>query len=217
MGVVDEHGERIRWRGHGLEAAGRRAAASEAECSALQRTQGELRAKVTALEAVLHESRAYSERVTAEGQETVLAIRADCDAKIQMVHREAGREVERAQEALESTTMNAMRSVSEAQHALACLDSWVAPHAVSTPVALVPGSSAVRSEPLGVACIIAPWNFPLFLTLGPLVAALAAGCVAVCAMAPQFFKPGTAGFGSVRSAPFTPCPKRTASMDRLNR
>lgn len=68
---------------------------------------------------------------------------------------------------------------SEAQHALACLDAWVAPHAVSTPVALVPGSSAVRSEPLGVACIIAPWNFPLFLTLGPLVAALAAGCVAV--------------------------------------
>jgi coniferyl-aldehyde dehydrogenase len=38
-----------------------------------------------------------------------------------------------------------------------------------------PARAWVRYEPLGVIGIIAPWNYPLFLTLGPLVDALAAG------------------------------------------
>ena len=38
-----------------------------------------------------------------------------------------------------------------------------------------PGSAWVRYEPLGVIGIISPWNYPLFLALGPLVDALAAG------------------------------------------
>ena len=38
-----------------------------------------------------------------------------------------------------------------------------------------PGSAWVRHEPLGVIGIISPWNYPLFLSLGPLVDALAAG------------------------------------------
>lgn len=38
-----------------------------------------------------------------------------------------------------------------------------------------PGAAWVRHEPLGVIGIIAPWNFPLLLSLAPLVDALAAG------------------------------------------
>lgn len=38
-----------------------------------------------------------------------------------------------------------------------------------------PGSSKVVYQPLGVVGIIAPWNYPLYLAAGPLVAALAAG------------------------------------------
>ena len=38
-----------------------------------------------------------------------------------------------------------------------------------------PGSAWVRHEPLGVIGIISPWNYPLFLALGPLVDSLAAG------------------------------------------
>jgi len=38
-----------------------------------------------------------------------------------------------------------------------------------------PGASWVRHEPLGVVGIISPWNYPLFLALGPLVDVLAAG------------------------------------------
>lgn len=38
-----------------------------------------------------------------------------------------------------------------------------------------PGRALVRWQPLGVAGIVVPWNYPLFLTVGPLTAALAAG------------------------------------------
>ncbi len=38
-----------------------------------------------------------------------------------------------------------------------------------------PGAAWLRHEPLGVIGIISPWNYPLFLALGPLVDALAAG------------------------------------------
>jgi coniferyl-aldehyde dehydrogenase len=38
-----------------------------------------------------------------------------------------------------------------------------------------PARAWVRYEPLGVVGVIAPWNYPLLLTLGPMVDALAAG------------------------------------------
>src|SRR5665811_446763 len=38
-----------------------------------------------------------------------------------------------------------------------------------------PGSNRLISQPLGVVGIISPWNYPLQLTLAPLLGALAAG------------------------------------------
>jgi aldehyde dehydrogenase (NAD+) len=43
----------------------------------------------------------------------------------------------------------------------------------------------VRREPLGVAGLITPWNFPLMLNLSKLVPALMAGCTAVLKAAPD--------------------------------
>src|SRR5699024_6980028 len=37
------------------------------------------------------------------------------------------------------------------------------------------GSASVLHQPLGVVGIIVPWNYPLYLAIGPLIAALAAG------------------------------------------
>ena len=37
----------------------------------------------------------------------------------------------------------------------------------------------IRSEPLGTVLIIGSWNFPLSLTLQPLISAIAAGCTAI--------------------------------------
>ena len=61
---------------------------------------------------------------------------------------------------------------------------WAAPSKKSTPLKLFPSRSAVLTEPLGVALIIAPWNYPVQLMLNPLVGAIAAGCTAVLKPSP---------------------------------
>ena len=70
--------------------------------------------------------------------------------------------------------------VSEARHAIRHLRRWMRPHRVATPLALLGSRSRILYEPKGVVLIISPWNFPLNLTLGPLVSAIAAGnCVVI--------------------------------------
>lgn len=64
---------------------------------------------------------------------------------------------------------------SEIKHAKRNIRRWMGSHSVATPLALLGSSSRVRFEPKGVVLIIAPWNFPINLTLGPLVSAVAAG------------------------------------------
>ena len=66
-------------------------------------------------------------------------------------------------------------TVSDIAHTLANLPLWMRARKVSTPVAFKPGSSYVVPEPVGVACVIAPWNYPVQLLLLPMVAAIAAG------------------------------------------
>ncbi|PSQ85827.1 MAG: aldehyde dehydrogenase family protein, partial [Bacteroidetes bacterium QH_2_63_10] len=68
----------------------------------------------------------------------------------------------------------------EAEHAIANLEEWMAPDRVDSPLLFTGTRSEVRYEPKGVALIMAPWNYPALLTLGPLVGALTAGnCVAL--------------------------------------
>ena len=65
--------------------------------------------------------------------------------------------------------------LSEIEHALAHLSKWMRPRRVAAPLVVQPASAKVILEPLGVALIIAPWNYPLMLALSPLVGAIAAG------------------------------------------
>ncbi|WP_413232662.1 aldehyde dehydrogenase family protein [Mycolicibacterium sp. 050158] len=67
----------------------------------------------------------------------------------------------------------------EAAYARKHLKSWMRPHRQSLPMAQLPGRSWVQHDPLGVVLIIGPWNYPVYLSLGPLVAAVAAGNCAV--------------------------------------
>ena len=68
----------------------------------------------------------------------------------------------------------------EIKHAVHHLSKWMRPRRVKTPLALFGTSSYIHYEPKGVALIIAPWNFPINLTFGPLVSAIAAGnCVMI--------------------------------------
>ncbi len=59
------------------------------------------------------------------------------------------------------------------------LRSWTQPHKVKLPIHLRPGSARIVQEPLGTVLVIAPWNYPVQLLLGPLIPALAAGNTAV--------------------------------------
>lgn len=69
--------------------------------------------------------------------------------------------------------------IGEIDHTLAHLTKWMRPRRVAAPLALQPATAKIIAEPLGVALIIAPWNYPLMLALSPLVGALAAGNAAV--------------------------------------
>jgi aldehyde dehydrogenase (NAD+) len=71
-------------------------------------------------------------------------------------------------------------AVSEARHAMRHLRRWMKPRRVATPLALFGSRSRIVYEPKGVVLIISPWNFPLNLTFGPLISAIAAGnCVVI--------------------------------------
>ncbi len=65
--------------------------------------------------------------------------------------------------------------VSEIKYAKRNLKSWMKKQRVDTPLALIGSSSWYVFEPKGVCLIMSPWNFPLNLTFGPLVSAIAAG------------------------------------------
>ena len=65
--------------------------------------------------------------------------------------------------------------IGEIKHVKNHLKFWMKKQKVETPLALLGSSSWFTYEPKGVCLIISPWNFPLNLTFGPLVSAIAAG------------------------------------------
>ena len=60
-------------------------------------------------------------------------------------------------------------------HARRHLRRWMKPSRRPLGIAFQPGSAQVFYQPLGVIGVIVPWNYPIFLALGPLIGALAAG------------------------------------------
>ena len=63
----------------------------------------------------------------------------------------------------------------EIKHAASHLKRWMAPQRIATQLQFFPATNRLIPQPLGVVGIIAPWNYPLQLTLAPAVAAIAAG------------------------------------------
>lgn len=55
------------------------------------------------------------------------------------------------------------------------LKQWMKPSRRRVGLAFQPASARVVYQPLGVVGIIVPWNYPLFLAVGPMIGALAAG------------------------------------------
>jgi aldehyde dehydrogenase (NAD+) len=69
--------------------------------------------------------------------------------------------------------------IKEIDFAISNLPSWAAPKRVSTPLMFFPSTSRIHRDPLGVVLIIAPWNYPFFLSISPLVSAIAGGNTAI--------------------------------------
>jgi coniferyl-aldehyde dehydrogenase len=61
------------------------------------------------------------------------------------------------------------------RHAHAHLARWMRPERVAMPVHLLPARARIARQPLGVAGIVSPWNYPVQLALSPAIGALAAG------------------------------------------
>lgn len=59
------------------------------------------------------------------------------------------------------------------------IDHWMRPQSCPTPAALLPGSSYIMRDPYGVVLIVAPFNYPIQLTMLPLIAAISAGNCAI--------------------------------------
>ncbi|OBJ44637.1 aldehyde dehydrogenase [Mycolicibacterium mucogenicum] len=67
----------------------------------------------------------------------------------------------------------------EAAYARKHLKKWMRRLSVGLPLSQWPGKGWVQYDPLGVVLVIGAWNYPFYLSVGPLVAAVAAGNCAV--------------------------------------
>ena len=105
--------------------------------------------------------------------------------------------------AFDAYTSEILHVRQEARHAMANLHRWAAPRRVRTGWFHWPARAAVEMRPRGVALILSPWNYPVQLSLLPLVSAIAAGNCAV--LKPSELAPQTScALASLVSETFDP-------------
>ena len=78
---------------------------------------------------------------------------------------------------VQSLLTDVVATIRSAKHAKKHLSAWMKPEKrpLDFPLGLLGAKARVEFQPKGVIGIIAPWNFPVQLSFGPLVGALAAG------------------------------------------
>ena len=115
--------------------------------------------------------------------EALTAARAEAHAALRADFRKVPEEVDLAE---------LYPLIQELKLAIRSLGRWMRPSRVSTPMGFAGSRAWVRPEPRGVVLVISPWNYPLLLTLGPLISAVAAGNCAV--LKPSEFTPRASAF-----------------------
>lgn len=94
------------------------------------------------------------------------------------IYRAVNADLRKSEE--ESGITEIFPAVAELKHAIRHLKTWMKPQPVPNPIAYFGSRAEIRYEPRGVVLVIAPWNYPFQLTIGPVVSAVAAGnCVMV--------------------------------------
>ncbi|MEI9919248.1 MAG: aldehyde dehydrogenase family protein [Bacteroidota bacterium] len=94
--------------------------------------------------------------------------------------------------AMEVGTSEFFPALSEIRHAIDNLKRWTKPTKIDAPLTFLGTRSEVVYEPKGVCLIIAPWNYPFNLCIGPLASCLAAGNTAL--LKPSELTPNTSAF-----------------------
>ncbi|NBA88493.1 aldehyde dehydrogenase family protein [Emticicia sp. CRIBPO] len=82
--------------------------------------------------------------------------------------------------------------VGEANYIISNLKKWMRPEVVDTPLKLIGTSSKIYREPKGNCLIISPWNYPVNLSIKPLLQAIAAGNAVI--LKPSEMTPNTSLF-----------------------
>jgi coniferyl-aldehyde dehydrogenase len=86
--------------------------------------------------------------------------------------------------AVEETLMaEVFGTVDGIRHTLKHVARWMRPQKRAVAITFAGGSNTVIPQPKGVVGVVSPWNYPLFLTAGPLTSILAAGNRAMIKMA----------------------------------
>ena len=77
--------------------------------------------------------------------------------------------------AAESKMLDLLGSMLQVRHAISHVRRWMKPSRRATELLFLSNRVQVSYQPKGVVGVIVPWNFPVYLAVGPLIAALAAG------------------------------------------
>ena len=101
------------------------------------------------------------------------AIEEHEDAILDALNKDLGKSKQEAYITEVGTVKKALRN------AVKNVNKWAKPKRHKTPLHLFGTSGYSMKEPYGVVLILAPWNFPFFLSIYPLIGALAAGNCAI--------------------------------------
>ena len=77
--------------------------------------------------------------------------------------------------AIETQIAEVYPSLAEINGALRSGERWMKPERVWVSKWFLPARAEIQPRPLGVVGVIVPWNYPLYLAVGPMVGALVAG------------------------------------------
>lgn len=143
------------------------------------------------LEKLVERQRAYF----ADGKTLSVDMRLQALERLEKALREGEEELCRALKAdlgksrIESYMCEVGLTLSELGYVRRHLRSWSRNKRVRTPLAQFHARSFTVQEPYGVVLVMSPWNYPVLLTLEPLIGALAAGNC--CVVKPSAYSPET--------------------------
>lgn len=142
------------------------------------------------MEKAIDEIIALQRKFFADGATRATAFRLDALTKLRKAVRERTDALNEAlrEDLNKSAGESYLTEIGLVMRELEChiryLKRWSRSRRVSTPLTLWPSRSRIRPEPLGVALIVAPWNYPVQLLLCPLVGAISAGNCALLKSSP---------------------------------